>query len=48
MEDYECFTILSQGTVPGLEVLNHRGDWILAPPIPGTLVVNIADCLSTW
>ncbi|KAF3384707.1 putative iron/ascorbate oxidoreductase [Penicillium rolfsii] len=46
--DYECFTILSQGKVPGLEILNHKGDWILAPPIPGTLVVNIADCLSTW
>ncbi|KAJ5690045.1 hypothetical protein N7462_004437 [Penicillium macrosclerotiorum] len=46
--DWECFTILSQGKVPGLQVLNHNGEWILAPPIPGTLVVNIADCLSTW
>ncbi|KAJ5939042.1 hypothetical protein N7466_002176 [Penicillium verhagenii] len=46
--DWECFTILSQGRVPGLQVLNQRGEWILAPPIPGTLVVNIADCLSTW
>ncbi|CAI7634860.1 unnamed protein product [Penicillium manginii] len=34
--------------VPGLQVLNHNGEWILTPPIPGTLVVNIADCLSTW
>jgi isopenicillin N synthase-like dioxygenase len=48
MQDWECFTILSQGKVPGLEILNHKGEWILAPPIPGTLVVNIADCLSTW
>ncbi|KAI1501218.1 2OG-Fe(II) oxygenase family oxidoreductase [Biscogniauxia marginata] len=46
--DYECFTILSQGRVPGLQVLNHRGEWVLAPPITGTLVVNIADCLSIW
>ncbi|KAJ6119978.1 hypothetical protein N7523_004258 [Penicillium sp. IBT 18751x] len=46
--DYECFTILSQGSVPGLQVLSHSGDWILARPIPGTMVVNIADCLSTW
>ncbi|KAJ5397434.1 hypothetical protein N7509_005547 [Penicillium cosmopolitanum] len=46
--DFECFTILSQDAVPGLQVLNHNGEWILAPPIPGTLVVNIADCLSTW
>ncbi|KAJ5677725.1 uncharacterized protein N7477_003358 [Penicillium maclennaniae] len=46
--DYECFTILSQDSVPGLQVLSHSGDWILARPIPGTMVVNIADCLSTW
>ncbi|KAJ5160172.1 uncharacterized protein N7482_007176 [Penicillium canariense] len=46
--DWECFTILSQGRVPGLQVLNYNGEWISAPPIPGTLVVNIADCLSTW
>ncbi|KAI2789946.1 hypothetical protein POX_d05447 [Penicillium oxalicum] len=36
------------GHVPGLEILNHNGEWVLAPPIAGTLVVNIADCLSTW
>ncbi|KAJ5489094.1 hypothetical protein N7539_003984 [Penicillium diatomitis] len=46
--DWECFTILSQSHVPGLEILNHHGEWVLAPPIEGTLVVNIADCLSTW
>ncbi|KAJ5098652.1 hypothetical protein N7532_005653 [Penicillium argentinense] len=41
--DFECFTILSQGKAPGLQVLNYGGEWVLAPPIPGTLVVNIAD-----
>ncbi|PYI02809.1 Clavaminate synthase-like protein [Aspergillus sclerotiicarbonarius CBS 121057] len=46
--DYECFTILSQDQVPALQVLNARQEWILAPPIPGTLVVNISDCLSIW
>lgn len=46
--DYECFTILSQDDVPALQVRNARGEWILAPPVAGTLVVNIADCLSTW
>ncbi|KAF7590393.1 hypothetical protein BBP40_002894 [Aspergillus hancockii] len=34
--------------VPALQVRNARDEWILAPPIPGTLVVNIADCLSIW
>ncbi|KAJ5894287.1 hypothetical protein N7495_005978 [Penicillium taxi] len=46
--DWECFTILLQWKVPGLQVFNHDGEWIPAPPIPGTLVVNIADCLSAW
>ncbi|PIG90069.1 hypothetical protein AARAC_001934 [Aspergillus arachidicola] len=46
--DYECFTILSQDNVPALQVRNARGEWVVAPPIPGTLVVNIADCLSKW
>jgi isopenicillin N synthase-like dioxygenase len=48
MQDFECFTILEQGSVPGLQILSQSGEWILAPPIPGTMVVNIADCLSTW
>jgi isopenicillin N synthase-like dioxygenase len=47
-QDYECFTVLSQGRVSGLQVLNQQGQWMLAPPIPGTLVVNIGDCLSIW
>ncbi|PLB50347.1 2OG-Fe(II) oxygenase family oxidoreductase [Aspergillus steynii IBT 23096] len=47
--DYECFTILSQDQVPALQIhSNTRQGWILAPPIPGTLVVNISDCLSIW
>jgi isopenicillin N synthase-like dioxygenase len=45
--DYECFTILKQN-VPGLEVVNSAGEWILAPPIPGTFVVNIGDLLARW
>ncbi|PLB53737.1 Clavaminate synthase-like protein [Aspergillus steynii IBT 23096] len=46
--DYECFTILSQDHVPALQVLNSRGEWVVAPPIPGTLIVNISDTLSFW
>ncbi|KAL4919216.1 hypothetical protein BDW62DRAFT_200096 [Aspergillus aurantiobrunneus] len=29
----------------GLEVLGKNGDWIKAEPIPGSFVVNIADCI---
>src|SRR6266540_4625183 len=46
--DYECFTILAQDEVGGLQVQNANGDWIGAPPIPGTLVINIGEMLSRW
>lgn len=47
--DIECFTILCQGgDVPALQVLNPKGEWILAPPIRGTFVVNIGDMLARW
>lgn len=46
--DYECFTILSQGEVPALQVLNSAGEWIHATPIPGTFVVNVGDMMARW
>ncbi|EOO01273.1 putative isopenicillin n protein [Phaeoacremonium minimum UCRPA7] len=46
--DIECFTILCQGTVPALQILNVDGEWIQAPPIAGTFVVNIGDMLARW
>jgi isopenicillin N synthase-like dioxygenase len=39
---------LLKPTAPGLEVLNGAGEWIDAPPIPGTFVVNIGDMLELW
>ena len=45
--DYECFTLLL-GTAPGLEVMNGAGQWIDAPPQPGTFIVNIGDLLEYW
>ncbi len=45
--DYEPFTILWQNAA-GLQVQNRRGQWIEAPPIPGTFVVNIGDMLQRW
>lgn len=46
--DYECFTILAQHEVAALQVLNTAGEWIAAPPIPGTFVVNIGDQMARW
>lgn len=37
------FTFLSQDNVGGLQVLNRAGEWIDAPPVPGSLVVNVAQ-----
>lgn len=45
--DFECFTLL-RPTAPALEVMNGDGQWIDAPPLPGTLVMNIGDMLEAW
>ncbi|KAK2610198.1 hypothetical protein N8I77_003649 [Diaporthe amygdali] len=42
--DVECFTIVTQDSAGGLEVLSKSGNWVRADPIPGAFVVNIADC----
>lgn len=44
--DVECFTIVTQDDAGGLEVLNKKGHWVKAKPIPGSFVVNIADCFQ--
>ena len=46
--DYGCITILWQDEVGGLEVLDRQGRWVSAPPVPGTLVINIGDLLQRW
>ncbi|RJE20447.1 Oxidoreductase, 2OG-FeII oxygenase family [Aspergillus sclerotialis] len=40
------FTFLSQDDTGGLQVLNKNGEWIDAPPIQGSLVVNIQQGLE--
>ena len=46
--DYECFTMLAQDGSGALQVQNLGGEWIMAPPIPGTFVINIADLMARW
>ncbi|GAP91735.1 putative 2OG-Fe oxygenase superfamily protein [Rosellinia necatrix] len=41
--DLQLFTLLWQDSVGGLQVLTSGGQWLKAPPIEGTLVVNIGD-----
>ena len=45
--DYECFTILWQDQ-SGLQVQNRAKEWVEAPPIDGTFVVNIGDMMQRW
>ena len=45
--DTTAFTILAQGDVGGLQV-ERRGEWIEAPPLPGTFVINIGDMMARW
>ena len=30
------------------QVLNQKGDWVDAPPLPGAILVNVADLLQHW
>lgn len=46
--DYGVLTLLLQDDSGGLQVRARSGEWVDAPPVDGTLVVNIGDMLETW
>lgn len=46
--DFGVLTVLRQDDVGGLQVQDLAGDWVAAPPTPGTLVVNVGDLLARW
>lgn len=43
--DLQILTLVWQSEGRGLQILNPANEWIFAPPIPGTFVVNIGDFL---
>ncbi|NIE73670.1 isopenicillin N synthase family oxygenase [Pantoea sp. Tr-811] len=45
--DYGFLTILHQDNIGGLQVQNRDGDWVSAPPVDDTFVVNIGDLVQT-
>lgn len=46
--DFGVLTVLCQDDVGGLQVQTLDGQWVKAPPVEGTLVINVADLLSRW
>lgn len=46
--DFGVLTVLCQDDVGGLQVQDVNGHWLEAPPMEGTLVVNVGDLLSRW
>ena len=46
--DYGFLTVLAQDQSGGLEVKNAAGEWISAPYVPGTFIVNIGQMTQQW
>ncbi|NOT55010.1 MAG: isopenicillin N synthase family oxygenase [Deltaproteobacteria bacterium] len=46
--DGDFITILAQAEVPGLELRTPDKQWIQAPALPGTLLVNAGEILRLW
>jgi isopenicillin N synthase-like dioxygenase len=42
------FTILWQDDNGGLEVQSKSGEWVGAPPIPDTFVINLGNVMQIW
>ena len=46
--DYGFLTILLQDNLGGLEVKNSDNEWLSAPIIPGTFLINIGHMIQRW
>ncbi|KAI5684877.1 nonhem dioxygenase in morphine synthesis Nterminal [Leishmania braziliensis] len=46
--DYGIVTLLYQDKAGGLQVKNAQGEWVDAPPVEGSYVVNIGDMMAMW
>jgi isopenicillin N synthase-like dioxygenase len=46
--DTGLITILAQDEVGGLEILLRSGEWVSAPPLKHSYVINVGDMMKTW
>jgi isopenicillin N synthase-like dioxygenase len=46
--DSSFLTMLAQSELPGLAIRLPSGEWIDAPVVPGTFIVNSGDMLRRW
>lgn len=46
--DFGCITLLAQDDAGGLQVRTPAGNWVDAPPLPGSFVMNVGDMLHRW
>ncbi|RNE96842.1 oxidoreductase [Trypanosoma rangeli] len=46
--DYGILTLLYQDKNGGLQVRGLSGEWIDAPPVEGSFVVNVGDMMQMW
>jgi isopenicillin N synthase-like dioxygenase len=46
--DSSFLTMLAQSALPGLAIRLPSGEWIDAPVVPGTFIVNSGDMLRRW
>lgn len=46
--DPGVLTLLLQDDTGGLQTQSLSGAWIDVPPTPGTVVVNLGDCMQAW
>lgn len=46
--DYGMLTILAQDPIGGLELRTRSGEWVGAPYIEDTLVINLGDMVKVW
>ena len=46
--DWGGITLLAQDDIGGLEVRNASNEWVAAPPIAGSFVINLGDLMARW